>query len=114
MRGIGEMKHATPERSASVETWQLSLFVAGRDAATESTIMGLEQFCAKHLPGRCTIEVVDIVKEPERADDFEIIAIPTLIRQKPLPQRRIIGDLSLSAKLLAGLGIRVDEEGQRG
>ena len=96
------------------ETWELSLFVAGNDAVAESTIKGLEQFCTKHLRGRFTIEVVDIVKDPKRDDECEIVATPTLIRRKPLPQRRIIGDLTLSAKVLTGLGISADEEERHG
>jgi circadian clock protein KaiB len=55
------------------------------------------------MPGQCTIEVIDLIRNPERAKADQIVAIPTLIRKLPEPVRRIIGDLSATDKVLMSL-----------
>jgi circadian clock protein KaiB len=63
----------------------------------------LQRMCDEHLPGRYTIEIVDLVKNPRLAKDHQIVAIPTLIRQLPEPLRKIVGDLSDTERTLVGL-----------
>ena len=53
--------------------------------------------------GRYTIEVVDLVKNPQLARGDQILAIPTLVRQLPPPMKKIIGDLSNKERALVGL-----------
>jgi len=55
------------------------------------------------MPGRCTIEVIDLMRNPELARDDQIVAIPTLVKRLPTPIRRIIGDLSAEEKVLQTL-----------
>lgn len=94
----------------AAEMWELLLFVAGTGLAVERVQDALERVCQEHLPGRHHIELVDVLQDPEQADAFDIVAAPTLVRQSPLPVRRIIGDLSQAAKVVLGLGIPVQEE----
>ena len=54
---------------------------------------------------RCSIEVVDVLSEPERAVEDHIFVTPTLVQQLPEPMSRIIGDLSDPQKVLLLLGI---------
>ncbi|MEM7713001.1 MAG: circadian clock KaiB family protein, partial [Cyanobacteria bacterium P01_A01_bin.68] len=51
------------------------------------------------------IHIVDVLKQPDIAEKEKIIVTPTLIRESPLPQVRIIGDLSDIKTVLMGLGI---------
>ena len=97
----------TPAAAASgaEETWELILFVAGDNALTRQVYKRLERICRKHLKSRYRIERVDIIRRPEEAYTFDIIATPTLLRQNPKPVRRIIGDLSFGDKVIAGLGL---------
>ncbi len=90
--------------------WELRLFVAGSGAEVRRVHEALGSICREHLPGRHRIALVDILQEPEQADAFDIVAVPTLIRQSPLPVRRVIGDLSLIRKVVLGLGIPVRQE----
>ena len=62
--------------------------------------------CEEHLPGRYSIEVVDLLKNPRLAKDDQIVAIPTLVRRLPEPMRKIIGDLSDTEAVLVGLDLR--------
>jgi circadian clock protein KaiB len=49
--------------------------------------------------------VVDLYKQQERALEDQIVVVPTLVRQLPLPVRRVIGDLSQTDPVLAVLNI---------
>jgi circadian clock protein KaiB len=59
------------------------------------------------MPGRFTIEVIDLMRNPELAKDDQIVAIPTLVRKLPAPVKRIIGDLSATDKVLLSLELSV-------
>jgi circadian clock protein KaiB len=60
----------------------------------------------QELEGRYELEIVDVLEHPQRAEDEKILATPTLIKQLPLPLRRVIGDLSDKEKVLMGLEVR--------
>jgi circadian clock protein KaiB len=49
---------------------------------------------------------VDLLENPQLARGDQILAIPTLVRQLPLPMRRIIGDLSNTERVLVGLDLQ--------
>lgn len=67
----------------------------------------LKQYCDDHLKDKYTIEVVDLLENPQLAEGDQILAIPTLVRKFPTPIRKIIGDLSDQDKVLVGLDLRV-------
>ena len=91
--------------------YHLRLYVAGQSPKSVRAVENLRHVCEEYLPGRYTIELVDLVEHPERARTDEIIAVPTLIRKLPEPIRRIIGDLSDTDKVLIGLQLREDRVG---
>jgi circadian clock protein KaiB len=61
--------------------------------------------CDGQLKKNYRIEVIDLAKNPQLARDNQIIAVPTLVRNFPLPVRNIVGDLSNTESVLAGLGL---------
>jgi len=85
--------------------YRLRLFVAGNTALSRRAIENLRFFCAAHLAGRFDLEVVDIHQQPELASRDQVVAAPTLLRLEPLPQRRIVGDLSQAERVQRGLGL---------
>jgi circadian clock protein KaiB len=85
------------------ESWKMRLYVAGQSTRSVAAIDNLRRICDTHMAGRCTIEVIDLMRNPERARDDEIVAIPTLVRKLPVPVKRIIGDLSATDKVLFSL-----------
>jgi circadian clock protein KaiB len=87
-------------------SYNLRLYVVGQTPKSMAAITNLSKLCEKHLVGRYTVEVIDLMKDPALAQRDQIIAIPTLIRQLPEPFKRIIGDLSNADKVLVGLDIR--------
>jgi circadian clock protein KaiB len=93
--------------------WILRLFVAGHTARSAAALKNLENICQKHLAGRYTLEVVDLMKRPDLARADEIVALPTLVRRLPPPLKKIIGDLSSEARVLVGLDLEPRVEPDR-
>jgi len=85
------------------EHFDLRLYVAGQSPKSIAAFANLKQLCETHLAGKYRIEVVDLLKKPQRAKDDQIIAIPTLVRRLPQPVRKIIGDLCDTQRTLVGL-----------
>jgi circadian clock protein KaiB len=84
----------------------LRLYIAGLTPRSVSAIASVKKSCEEHLQGRYELEVVDLYDQPTLAKGEQIIAAPTLIKQLPLPLRRIIGDMADTKKLLVGLDLR--------
>jgi circadian clock protein KaiB len=85
--------------------WQLCLYVAGHTPKSIKAIDNLKRYCERYLPGRYSIEVIDLLAYPHLAEEDQILAIPTLVRNMPKPVRKIIGDLSNEKNVLLGLNI---------
>lgn len=104
-----------PRSDGKVEEMvELRLYVAGQSANSVAAIDNLRRVCEEYLPGRYDIELIDLLEHPRLARGDEIVAVPTLVRRLPEPIRKIIGDLSDTEKVLVGLQIRADGEGERG
>ena len=68
-------------------------------------IANLRRICEEELEGRYDLEIIDVLEQPQAAEDARILATPTLIKQLPPPLRRVIGDLSDKDKVLLGLEV---------
>jgi circadian clock protein KaiB len=88
------------------EVWYLRLYVAGQSPKSLRALANLKALCETHLAGRYDIEIIDLVEQPAMARSDDILAIPTLVRRLPAPPRKIIGDLSNTARVLAGLRLQ--------
>jgi circadian clock protein KaiB len=88
------------------ETWELRLYVAGQTPNSMKALANLKKIAEEHLKGKYSIEVVDLLKNPQLAAGDQILAIPTLVRKLPEPIRKIIGDLSNTERVIVGLDIR--------
>lgn len=84
---------------------KLVLYVAGQTPKSLAAIANLKRICAEHLDNRYIVEVVDLKQNPVLAREHGIVAIPTLVRQLPVPIRKIIGDLSDTQKVLLHLEV---------
>jgi circadian clock protein KaiB len=86
--------------------WYLRLYVAGQSPRSLHALANLKRLCDEHLAGHYEIEIIDLVERPSLARGDDILAIPTLVRRLPAPLRRIIGDLSDTQRVLAGLQLQ--------
>jgi circadian clock protein KaiB len=83
----------------------LTLFVAGTSTRTGPAVANLRRICEDEFPAGYELVVVDVLSQPAIAEEKKILALPTLIKEFPLPVRRIIGDFSDKEKVLAGMGL---------
>jgi circadian clock protein KaiB len=96
------------EGDATGQYWELRLYVAGQTSKSMTALSNLRKLCEKHMPGRHSIEVIDLGQRPELARQDQIVAIPTLVRKLPQPIRKIIGDLSNTDRALVALEVRTE------
>ena len=99
-------KRTIPVQADAPVTWNLRLYVAGKTPKAITALENLKRICEEHLAGEYSIEVIDLLKNPQLARGDQIIAVPTLVRKLPEPVRKIIGDLSNKEKVLVGLDLR--------
>ena len=97
---------ATAVASSQTQEYVLRLYVTGASSLSRRAIMNINAICADHLEGRYHLEAIYIHQKPALAKDEQIVAAPTLIKQLPLPLRRIIGDLSDHDGVLVGLDLK--------
>ena len=85
--------------------YRLRLYVAGQTRRSLAAIANLRRIAEAHMAGQYTIEVIDLVRDPQLAAGDQILALPTLVRRLPTPLKRIIGDLSDTERVLVGLDL---------
>jgi circadian clock protein KaiB len=83
----------------------LRLYVTGLTSRSVRAVNNLRAICEEYLDGGYDLEVIDIYQQPVLAKGEQIIAAPTLVKQLPLPMRRIIGDMSDRDRVLVGLDL---------
>jgi circadian clock protein KaiB len=76
----------------------LRLYVSGQDLSSRVAIRNLEP-----LQAAASVEVVDVRERPELAEEDGILATPTLVRLRPAPVRKVVGDLSDAERVLVAL-----------
>jgi circadian clock protein KaiB len=91
---------------AENEKYVFQLFVTGTLPNSALAIININSICEKYLHGRYELEVIDIYQQPGLALKEGIIAIPVLIKKFPLPEERLIGDLSDIKRVFKGLRLR--------
>jgi circadian clock protein KaiB len=91
---------------APLATYVLKLYVTGTSPRAEVAIANLRRICEQELRDQYELVIIDVLEQPQLAEDDKILATPTLIKQLPPPLRRVIGDLSDKEKVLFGLEVR--------
>ena len=102
------------QRLIDLETgrYVLTLFVNGASNLSVMAIGNVRDLCERHLAGRYQLEVVDVHRDARLMAEHNILAAPTLVREAPLPRRRLVGDLSDSSRVLAALDIQAMADGR--
>jgi circadian clock protein KaiB len=85
--------------------YRLRLFVSGSTPRSIRAIQNIRAICEEKLQDRYDLEVIDIYQHPEQLQPDQILVTPTLVKQLPLPFRKIIGDLSDKERVLVALDI---------
>ena len=88
-----------------MSTYVIKLYVTGLTPRSRRAIDNLRRLCEEELQGQFDLVVIDVLERPQLAEDEKILATPTVVKELPLPIRRIIGDLSDSERVLLGLDL---------
>ena len=91
------------------KTYILKLYVAGNTANSMRALKTLRNILDTEFQGVYALKVIDVLQNPQLAEEDKILATPTLAKILPPPVRRIIGDLSDREKVLIGLDLLYDE-----
>jgi circadian clock protein KaiB len=81
----------------------LHLYVSGTTERSARAIQNIRRFCEEHYKGRYSLKVMNVTDHPELAADEQLVALPTLVKKRPVPPQRFIGDLSDADRLAASL-----------
>jgi circadian clock protein KaiB len=87
------------------DTWKFELYVIGDHRRSALARENLRGICKDHLHGHCRIDVYDVKEHPELLAEKKICVAPVLIKKYPLPERMLVGDLSITKKVLESLDI---------
>jgi circadian clock protein KaiB len=99
----GSFEEYTNSENASV--YVLRLFITGASPNSIRAVENIKSICEEYLPGKYDLQIIDIHQQPKLAEDENAIALPMLIKKSPGPERRMIGDMSDTQRVLKGLGL---------
>lgn len=88
-----------------MKKYQLTLYIMGHSLRSERAVKNLFQLCAEHVPDQYDITIIDVLEQPEFAEEAKILATPMLVKRAPSPVRRVVGDLSHAKQVLESLDI---------
>jgi circadian clock protein KaiB len=89
----------------SAPIFKFRLYVIGNAPNSVKAMANLADLCRRHLPDRHQIEVIDLLREPERALADGVLMTPTLVKLAPGAEIRIVGSLSDEPPVVASLGL---------
>lgn len=87
-------------------TYRLALYLPGQSMNSLTAERNLREILERHASLPVELEIVDIQQTPDAMEEKDLLAVPTLIRESPAPELRIVGDFSDEAKVLSGLGLK--------
>jgi circadian clock protein KaiB len=93
------------ENNKELTSYVFRLYITGASPNSSRAITNLKTFFEQHLENRYELQVIDIYQQPHVAKSVDIIALPLLIKKFPLPERRLIGDMSNSEKIFKTLNL---------
>lgn len=81
------------------------LYVAGDGELATRARANFDRLIRARLGADCSLTIVDVLKEPGVARQNRVVATPLLVRERPPPPVKILGDLSQEGKILTQLGL---------
>ena len=96
-------------KNPSSEKYILHLYVAGMNPKSLQAVENIKRICEEYLPGRYQLDVIDIYQQPILAKNGQIVAAPTLVKELPLPLRKLIGSMSDTDRVLVGMDVQTAE-----
>lgn len=82
------------------------LYVAGNTSRSSQAITNVRRICEQYLAGYYELEVIDVYQKPAATRAADVVALPTLIKELPLPPKRFVGDMSNTERIVVALKLR--------
>ena len=102
----GALGRADDDEPMSDEVWHLRLYIAGQTPNSIRALANLRQICERELGGNYSLEIIDLLENPELSKKDQVVAIPTLVRRLPPPIKKIVGSLHDIDRVLIGLDVK--------
>jgi circadian clock protein KaiB len=94
--------------TSTLPPYDFRLYVAGGAENSLAAIANLRAICQQFLPDRHHVELVDVLREPERALTDGVLMTPMLLKVSPLPMCKVVGSLNQTQKVLQTLDLAVE------
>ena len=86
----------------------LQLYITGASQNSLRAVANLKIICEKYLGINYELEIIDVYQQPQIASKEQVIALPLLIKSSPPPFKRLIGDMSDTARVIKGLDLDIE------
>jgi circadian clock protein KaiB len=93
------------KRKSYEDPYIFRLYVTGASPNSLRAIANTRDLCEEHFSENYELEIIDVHQQPSVAKQENIIALPLLIKKHPLPEKRLIGDMSDMARVLKSIGV---------
>ena len=90
---------------SSDDPYIFRLYVTGASPNSLRAIANTRELCEEHFNDNYELEIIDVHQQPFVAKQENIIALPLLIKKHPLPEKRLIGDMSDMERVLKSIGV---------
>jgi circadian clock protein KaiB len=81
------------------------LYITGASPSSSRAIANLKLIFERHLVTDYDLEIIDVYQQPQVAQTINLVALPMLVRKFPLPEKKLIGDMSDFEKVCHVLGL---------
>lgn len=89
----------------ATKVYSFVLFVAGDSVRSAQAEQNLRRMAEERLGGRYSLAVVDVTRDPQRAERERILTTPTVLKSSPGVPRKVTGDLSDMDKVMLALAL---------
>ena len=82
------------------QMYKFLLFIKADSPECIRDVLNSKKTIDHYLKGRYELEVIEINKNVSLTIYYDVVLVPLLIKTQPLPEIRVLGDLSDTTKLL--------------
>ena len=73
----------------SMSQYLLKLYIMGDSSKSQRAIANIFRICREELSDLYTVEIIDVLEQPQLAEQDKILVTPTLVKQLPHPYKEL-------------------------
>jgi len=100
-----DLVNGNGKSKSNADPYVFRLYVTGASPNSLRAIANTRELCEEHFNDNYELEIIDVHQQPSVARQENIIALPLLIKKHPLPEKRLIGDMSDMERVLKSIGV---------